>query len=502
MTQLHNHYDELISLYKEYSVLGTVSGLLHWDMQVMMAPKGANRRAEQLALISGLAHEKLTSPRIGELIEKLSGSGNGFTPDQLANLREIDRDYKLATKIPKELVEELTRAESLAHEVWVKARENNDFELFAPHLEKLVQLVCRKADYLGFTEVRYDALVDQFEPQGTTAMFSKLFDEVKAVTIPLVEKVVSSRVKADHRIFDQDFPVDKQREFGSIVMKQLGFDTQAGRLDTSVHPFCSGGKGDIRITTRYNPRAPQQALFGVIHETGHALYEQEVNPDYLFTPLSDALSMGMHESQSRMWENFIGRGRPFWTYFFPIFQNTFPEQTKAVTLDQFLVAVNDVRKSLVRVEADELTYDLHIILRFELERDLISGSLSVSDLPAAWNKKFEAYFGMTPPNVGKEGVMQDVHWSSGAFGYFPSYSLGNMVAGQLWKAMGKDIPGLEKKFEVGKFGETLDWLRTNVHLMGRKLTRDELLIRATGSPLSTSHYLEYLRLKFSELYNF
>ncbi|MBI5058260.1 carboxypeptidase M32 [candidate division KSB1 bacterium] len=493
-------YDELVTRYKEYAVLSSVTGVLHWDMQVMMSPKGAERRANQMALLSGIMHDRLTAPRIGELVERLSVSPNGLSDAQQANLREIGRDYRLATKVPKELVEEMSRQQSVSHEVWAKAREVGDFPMFAPHLEKLVALSKQKAEYLGYVDTPYDAMLDLYEPGGTTAFFTTLFDQVKAANVPLVKRIVDSPVKADRRFLSNEYDPELQKQFGRDVMKQLGFDAKGGRLDTSIHPFCSGAKGDIRITTRYNPRAPQQALFGIIHETGHALYEQEVSAEHLDTPLSEALSMGMHESQSRMWENLVGRGKPFWTYFYPRLQSYFPQQTEGVSMEQFVLAINHVERSLVRVEADEMTYDLHIILRFEIERDLFAGKVSVSDLPRVWNRKIEEYLGLTPKNDGKEGVMQDVHWCEAYFGYFPSYSLGNFAAAQFWGAMRRELPQLDQKMERGEFGDILAWLREKVHLHGRRFGRDELMTRATGKALDTADYVQYLRNKYSELY--
>jgi carboxypeptidase Taq len=280
----------------------------------------------------------------------------------------------------------------------------------------------------------------------------------------------------------------------------VGFDRTAGRLDTSIHPFCSGGRGDVRLTTRYDEHYPQQAIFGIIHETGHGLYEQGVRHDTLGTPLSEALSYGMHESQSRMWENYIGRGRAFWKYFYPRMLKYFPDALAGVHEDDWVLTVNKVERSLIRVEADEATYDLHIILRFEIERDLFSGAISVNDLPAVWNRKFEDYLDLTPPNDGKEGVMQDVHWSQGSFGYFPSYSIGNLAAAQFWYTMREAMPDMDRKIEQGDFRDILTWLQENVHVHGRRYERDELLKLTTGKPLGTEDYVRYLTEKYSDLY--
>ncbi|HEY3294836.1 MAG TPA: carboxypeptidase M32 [bacterium] len=500
MTNVQTHYGELVAKYREYTVLRTISELLHWDMQTIMPPKGAERRADQLALTSGMAHGRLTSPRIGELLSDLEAHEQDLLPEQLANLREITRDYRRATKIPQKLVEELSRHQSVCHEAWVKARESGDFNEYAPFLEKMVRLTAEQAEYLGYRDTPLDALIDEFEPGATTAMFTTLFDELKAANVPLLRKIMASPVKANHRFLEMDYPAAMQKKFGEQVMQAMGFDTQGGRLDTSVHPFCSGTYGDVRITTRYNEHAPQQAIFGIIHETGHALYEQGFLPENLGTPLAEALSYGIHESQSRMWENFVGRSKPFWTFFLPRLKELFPNELAQVSLDQFVLAINHVEPSLVRVEADEMTYDLHIILRFEIERDLFAGKLSISDLPQAWNRKMEEYLGVTPPNNGKEGVMQDVHWSGGAFGYFPSYSLGNMAAGQFWYAMRAQMPGMDQQMEQGNFAEVLHWLRENVHQYGRRFVRNELMQKATGKPLGTADYIRYLNEKYSALY--
>ena len=437
---------------------------------------------------------------MGELIRDLETRKGELTADQQANLREITRDYQRATKIPQRLVEELSRQESLCHETWVKAREAADFGMFAPHLETMVRLTAEVAEYLGYEETPLDALIDQFEPGATAAMFTRWFDEVKAVSIPLVKRIQASPVKAERAFLARDYPAAQQKQFGELVMKQLGFDWAGGRIDTSVHPFCAGSLGDVRITTRYNPHAPQQALFGIIHETGHALYEQGLNPEFLGTPLSEPLSYGIHESQSRLWENFIGRSQPFWAYFFPHLKEIFPSQLADVSLTQFVLAINHVEPSLVRVEADEMTYDLHIIVRFEIERDLFAGKLAIADLPAEWNRKMEAYLGITPPNDGKEGVLQDVHWSGGSFGYFPSYSLGNMAAAQFWASMQSAMPEMSAQMASGDFSGILSWLREHVHAHGRRYLRDELMQRATGKPLGTAAYTDYLTRKYGELY--
>lgn len=493
-------YQELTNEFKQYTTLASIGGVLSWDMQVNMPPKGAPKRANELAIVSGLAHEKLTSARVGELLSMCKSANGSLTDAEKANVREMGRDYDRATKVPQELVEALSRQRSLTHDVWGRAREKADFAMFAPELEKLVALTKQLAEAYGYQGTPLNALIDEYEPGATVESLTKMFDEMKVVTVPLAEKVINSKVKANFAFEKNRFAAEKQKAFGEELIEKVGFDRQGGRLDTSIHPFCSGGYGDVRLTTRYNEHAPQQAIFGIIHEMGHGLYEQGVAAETYGTPLSEALSYGIHESQSRMWENYIGRSLQFWKCFYGKLQNYFGNELSGMSVEDWVLAVNHVERSLVRVEADELTYDLHIILRFELERDLFAGVISVADLPGAWNKKIEAYLGITPPNDGKEGVMQDVHWAAGSFGYFPSYSVGNIAAGQMWKKMQADMPTISKQIESGEFKEILAWLRENVHQQGRRFTRDELLMRATGKPLGTQDYLSYLTEKFSSLY--
>ena len=493
-------YEALIKEYKSVTTLGSIEGLLHWDLQTMMPPKGGAIRSEQMAIISGLAHQKLTSDKMRDLIGELNTTENTLSDEERANLREIDRDFTKATKLPQELVEALTRQQSKAHNIWEGAREANDYSKFAPDLEKLVELSKQKAECLGYEDTPLDALIDEFEPDATVKSLTAMFDEAKVTTIPLLKKVLASPVKANFDFQKQTFTQEKQKAFGEELITKIGFDRQASRLDSAVHPFCSGERGDVRITTRYNEHAPQQAIFGIIHETGHGLYEQGVREDTLGTPLSQPLSYGLHESQSRMWENMIGRSLPFWTQFYPMLMKYFGKELSGVSVEDWVLAINHVEQSLVRVEADELTYDLHIILRFEVERDLFSGAISVSDLPSVWNRKFEDYLGLTPPNDGKEGVMQDVHWAMGAFGYFPSYSVGNIAAAQFWAKMKSDMPDMAKQIASGNFKDILNWLIKNVHEQGRRYSRDDLMKQATGKALGVKDYADYLTEKYGELY--
>lgn len=493
-------YQELIGKYRECSTLGSVIGLLQWDMQTMMPPKGAEARSEQIALQSGIMHQRLIDARVGELIEELLTRGEKLQEAEQSNVREIARDYRQAVKVPVKLVEELSRQQSIGHEVWVKARETADFSLFAPELSKLLDLSTQVAECLGYPETPYDALIDRFEPDATASMFTRLFDDFKTANKPLLEQVLNSPKLPDTAFLEIEYPTDRQKKFARHVMEKMGFDPDAGRLDTSVHPFCAGEGNDVRITARYNTEAPQQAIFGIIHETGHGLYEQGLPKETFGTPLSEPLSYGIHESQSRLWENIIGRSRAFWQYWFPELQKIFPEQLRNVSPDQFVLAVNKVQPDLVRTEADEMTYDLHIMLRFEIERDLFSGDLKVPELPEVWNDKMRKYLGLSPPDNGKLGVLQDVHWAQGSFGYFPSYSLGNLAAAQFWAAIKRDLPDSEQKISHGDFSEILHWLRRKVHCHGRRYKRNELMKLATGRSLGAEDYISYLKEKYTGLY--
>ncbi len=496
-------YTELVRRSKELGVINSCAGVLSWDHQTYMPPKGGALRGEQMAFLASLAHQKFTDPKVGELLAAVEASELVRDPeaDAAANARELRRAFDRATKIPSSLVEELARVTTQAQQVWEQAKKKNDYASFQPILAQVVKLKRQEADAVGYKEHPYNALIEEYEPGTTVAELRTLFADLTAELSPLVKKIVASPKQPDKSVLEREFPIDRQKVFAEAAAVAIGFDFAAGRLDTTAHPFCAGfGPGDCRITTRYNPRFFNEAFFGVLHETGHAMYEQGLPAEHFGTPLGVACSFGIHESQSRLWENQVGRGRPFWDHFFPRLRQTFPTALADVSPDAFHFAINDVRPSLIRVEADEATYNLHIALRFELELALLSGDLTTADLPGAWNERFELLFGLKVPDDAR-GCLQDIHWSFGGIGYFPTYTLGNLYAAQLMDAVRRDLgASLDDDFRRGEFGRLKGWLGTHIHRHGQRFRAGELCRRATGAPLSPKPFLAYLREKFGALY--
>lgn len=495
-------YDDLIVRFKEYSLLGSINGVLGWDERTYLPVKGSAHRAEQMALVARLAHERLSSPILGERIGQVEGTElvkDGQSVEAV-NVREIRRLHDRAVKVPASLVEEITRTATRAQHVWQEARQKNDFPAFAPWLEKIVYLKRQEAAAVGYLESPYDALLDEYEPGATAREITQIFAELRRELVPLVGLITSAKKQPRRDILKREFPVDRQHHFGQGAAAAIGFDFLAGRLDTTVHPFCSGiGPGDCRLTTRYHPREINQGFFGILHEAGHGMYEQGLDPEHAGTPLGSAVSLGIHESQSRLWENQVGRGRPFWEHFFPRLQQMFPGTLEDVGLDDFIFAANDVRRSFIRVEADEATYNMHIILRFELEQDLIRGDLKPGEAPGAWNEKFKTSFDLTPPDDA-QGCLQDIHWSMGGLGYFPTYTLGNLYAAQFMERAKADLPGLEDDFRRGSFTRLKGWLNEKVHRPGQRFRPRELGRKVTGQELSPKALVGYLRRKYGELY--
>ena len=464
-----------------------------------MPSKGVSARAQQQALLSGLAHQHLIDADTRRLLDRAEREA----PDEpkAANLRETRRAYDRAVKVPTALVKTIAQASAIAKDAWAKARETSDFARFAPHLTQLIDLKRKVAECVGYEHEPYDALLDEYEPGVRAADLAELFARLRRETVDLLDRVRRSSTKPDTSILRRSYPTDGQARFGRKLAEAVGFDFTAGRCDVSVHPFCStiGGPGDVRITTRYDEAFLPAALFGTLHEVGHALYEQGLPSEHTFTPLGEAVSLGVHESQSRMWENLVGRSRAFWSFHFAELSETFPSALAGVTLDDFVAAVNAVEPSLIRVEADELTYNLHIIVRFELERAMFCGALAVDDVPAAWNEKMGETVGVVPPTDGR-GCLQDIHWSLGAFGYFPTYALGNLYAAQFFAQARADIPDLIERIERNDHRALRDWLRANIHRHGQRYRADELVRRVTGRPLSIEPFMTYIREKVSPLY--
>jgi carboxypeptidase Taq len=495
-------YQELIRRIKEYTLLASCGSVLGWDERTYMPRKGSAHRAEQLALVARMAHEMLTSPEIGRLLAEVEASNlvQDKESPPAVNVREIRRNYDRAVKIPKELVEELARVTTRAQQVWQEARQANQFAAFQPWLERIVKLKRQEAQAIGYKQAPYDALLDEYEPGATTAEITRAFAALRDDLVPLVGAITSSGRKPTREILRGEYPVDCQQVFGQSAATALGFDFDAGRLDVTTHPFCSGfGPGDTRITTRYNPHFFNEAFFGILHEAGHGIYDQGLDPDHFGTPLGSAVSLGIHESQSRMWENQVGRSRPFWEHFFPQAKRLFHSALRDASIDDFVFAVNDVQPSFIRVEADEATYNMHIILRFELEQALVSGDLKPADVPGAWNEKFKKSFGLIPA-TDAQGCLQDIHWSMGGIGYFPTYSLGNLYAAQFMEQARQDLGDLDGDFRRGEFGRLKGWLNENIHRPGQRYRSVDLCKRVTGKPLSQRPLLNYLRTKYGPLY--
>lgn len=476
-----------------------VLSLLQWDQQTHMPGPAAGDRAEQVATLSRIAHERATDPELGRLLEELEGGLDPETDDG-ALVRVALRDFRKATCLPAELVEATARATALAEPAWAAARRDSDWCRFEPHLDRVVELTRQTAEAYGFDEHPLDPLIDLHEPGMTRSRLAAVFTELRAALVPMVHEVAEQQDGREAPLRGS-FDEVAQEAFGREVVACFGYDWSRGRQDRAVHPFCTGmGPDDVRITTRFDPSFLPTALFSTLHEAGHALYEQGISRAYARTPLGDGASTGVHESQSRLWENLVGRSRPFWRAFYPALKETFPETLGDVALEGFYRAINRAAPSPIRVEADELTYNLHVLLRFELEARLLEGSLSVAGVPEAWNAATAEILGLTPADDA-EGALQDIHWSSGAFGYFPTYTVGNLLSAQLFDAAVDARPGIPEEMERGELGSLRDWLAEHVWRHGRKYDPDDLVARATGRTMETGPYLAYLRRKFGELYD-
>ena len=481
--------------------LRATAAVLRWDQETYMPARGAAGRAEQLGTLTRLSHDLFVSSRTRELLVAAEAVLDQLNPDsdEAAFVRMTRRDYDRQSRLPAEFVAARARAASLSTQVWREARRRNDFPAFRPALAEMVEFARREADYIGFQDHPYDALLDHYEPGMTSKDVDQLFGRLREVIVPFVRVIVERGRPVENGFLHGEFDTAQQRAFGISVAEAFGYDFSRGRLDESVHPFeTSFHPDDVRITTRYQRNYLPSAMFAIFHETGHALYEQGIPPALARTSIGRGASMGLHESQSRMWENLVGRSRPFWQYYYSTLRDHFPP-LRQVDLEAFYQAVNRVQPSLIRVEADEVTYNLHIMLRYELEKRLLEGALAVGDLPDAWNERMRTYLGVTPP-TDADGVMQDTHWSSGSLGYFPTYTLGNVVSVQLFEAARRAHPTIFEDIGRGRFATLLGWLREHVHRHGRKFLPKDIVRRAAGAELTPEPYLQYLQRKFSEVY--
>jgi carboxypeptidase Taq len=495
--------DQLKTHLNENSDLTAVLNLLSWDQETYMPPEGNEERSHQLSTLARIQHLKFTSSEVGLLLEDLAPYARQLAPDSddARLIKVTNRLYQKKLRVPAELVGEFVKATSDAFPAWERAKQESDFALFHPHLEIIIELRRQYADCFSPFDHVYDPLLDDYEPGLKTADVQAIFKPLRTQQVSLIQAIVE-RPQVDDSILHQPFDVKAQRDFGEEVITHFGFDWDRGRQDNSTHPFTVLiGHGDVRITTRFLPEYVASALFSTTHEGGHALYDMGIDPALSRTPLADGASYAIHESQSRLYENIVSRSRSFWTFFYPRLQEYFPGQLGNVSMETFYRAINKVEPSLIRVEADEATYNLHPMLRLELEIALMEGSLEVKDLPEAWNKAMQDYLGLVPPDDAK-GVLQDIHWSSGYIGYFPTYALGNLVAAQLWERILVDIPDLPERFQRGEFSDLTAWMREKIHRHGAKFEPQELVERVTGSKIDSAPYLRYLTQKYSDIYGF
>jgi carboxypeptidase Taq len=492
---------QLKTLLAEVADLNSVQALLGWDQQTYMPQGGGEARGNQLATIGKISHQKFTSDEIGKLLSDLEQEFNGAEPDSdEARLLKVTRhDYDQATRVPSEFVAEFAVVTSKAFEAWMEARSKSNFSIFRPHLEKVVELNQRYVTFFPPADHPYDVLLDQFERGMKTADVKAIFDALRPQQVELL-RAIAQRPQVDDSFLHVEYEEKKMWDFSEVIATRFGYDWERGRQDKSAHPFSTNFSiNDVRITTRYEPDTPTNMLFSTMHETGHALYELGSNQAYERSPLAGGTSLAVHESQSRMWENLVGRSLPFWEHFYPEFQKLFPSQVGNVDLQTFYKGINKVEPSLIRVNADEATYNMHIMLRLELEIGMVEGAIQVEDLPEIWNARMNEYLGIVPPNDAK-GVLQDIHWSGGALGYFSTYALGNLISAQLWEKINADIPDLDEEFRKGEFGALLAWLREKVHVHGRKYEPQELVQRLTGSKINSDAYVRYLKQKFGHIY--
>jgi carboxypeptidase Taq len=490
--------NELKSILAEVYDLNRAASVLSWDQQTYMPRAGAEARGQQMGTLGKIAHEKFTDEKVGKLLDELKDAYHPES-DEFALIKVTRRDYEKRTRVPSEFVAEQAQVSAQAHEGWMEARTKSDFSIFQPHLVKVLGLTRRYIDFFPKADHPYDTLLDDYEPGMKTAEVQGIFAELRKKQVRLLQAIAEKK-QVDDSFLHLKFSEAKQRAFGEKVITAFGFDWNKNRQDKAPHPFCTSfSVNDVRITTRFNEKFLNPAIFGTMHETGHAFYEGGFNPSYERTPLAEAASLGLHESQSRLWENLVGRSLPFWEYFYPELQKAFPSQLGEVKLRDFYRAINKVESSLIRVEADEATYNMHIMLRLEIEIAMVEGTVELKDLPQLWNDKMKEYLGIVPPNDAL-GVLQDIHWSFAGIGYFSTYALGNIISAQLWEKINAEITDLSAQIRVGKFDSLLGWLRANVHVHGRKYEPQELVQKVTGSKINPAAYLRYLETKFSDVY--
>ncbi|MEX2591115.1 MAG: carboxypeptidase M32 [Chitinophagales bacterium] len=495
---MNKTYQELKDKMQRIADVEYSAALLNWDQEIFMPENSASFRSRQLSTLSGIAHEFFTDQKMGDLLKTLSETTSlGFKEQR--NVAEIKKDYERKKKYSRDFVEKMSQTISQSFSSWQKARKEDDFSIFAPKLSELVDLKKQEADLVGYEGQAYDALLEDYEPGATVKDLDQLFSDVRSELVGFVEHIFNTPQNNDAFMY-QHFDKNKQWDFGIYILKAMGYDMQSGRQDLSTHPFTTSFSAqDVRVTTRVDEKNLSEMLWSCIHEGGHALYEQGLPSEEYGMPAGEAISLGVHESQSRIWENNIGRGLPFWKAFYKSIQAYFPDQLMQVNVEDFYKAMNLVKPSLIRTNADELTYHFHILVRYEVEKALISGDIKIKELPEFWNSKYKEYLKVDVPSDA-QGVLQDIHWSHGGFGYFPTYSLGSFYAAQYYAQMKKDLPNLEQELENGNCKIALDWLRSNIHQYGRQYSADALCEKVTGEKLNFRYFMQYATKKYSDLY--
>ena len=507
---IYSAYERLLNRIKDLIVLSSAQSVVHWDMETMMPPKAVELRSQQLALLSRISHRMSTAPEIGKLLKEIMASPqyDAFSEVAKRNVFLMKKGYDEQTALPEKLVSEIAMQQAVTVNTWKKAKKAQSFAVLKPELEKLVALSKQAAQILMRVKeasTPYDALLDDYEPKMTADAIAATFNPLQRGLVKLLEKIQSTQKQPDTSILHIRIPVEKQREIAQTLTRTLGYDTASptagGRIDETEHPFTSGYYDDVRITTHYHPDNYASAVFSVLHETGHAIYEQNINPDWKYQPTGSPCSFGIHESQSRLYENIIGRSQEFWTYMLPKLKQIASPALSDVSLSQFVHAINKVEPSKIRIEADEVTYNMHVIIRFQIEKDLFTDKIAVNELPEIWNQKYKEQLGVNVEN-DSEGVMQDTHWASGLYGYFPTYALGNIYSGQMLAALALDGPDWRSQLAQGNLEGIKAWLTKNVHSQGDLYDPADLIKRITGKTLDAEPYLEYLGEKYSRLYGF
>ncbi|MGA3112635.1 MAG: carboxypeptidase M32 [Candidatus Bathyarchaeia archaeon] len=502
-------YKELLSKIEDISVFVTAEGIIHWDMETMMPPGAVEQRSMQLSLLTRIHHQMSTDPKIGTLLASIHSSPEFESMGQAEkrNIYLINKSYQEQTSLPEKLVAEIAKQEAITVNVWKKAKAQKNFSVFKPSLQKLLDLSIEAAEILmkvKETKTPYEALIDNFEPKMTAATITSTFNQLLGGLKQLISKIQSSESKPETSILCQPVPLENQRQIAQLLTQTLGYDTSSpearGRIDETEHPFTEGYYDDVRITTHYYPNNFASSIFSVLHESGHARYEQNLNPKWKFQPIGSPCSFGIHESQSRFYENVIGRSKEFWMGLMPKIKKAAPSLSN-LELDKFVKAINKVELSKIRIEADEVTYNLHIVVRFEIERDLFAGKIKVNELPEIWNQKYAEYLGIKVRD-DSEGVMQDTHWASGLYGYFPSYTLGNIYSGQILAALTKDLPEWRSELATGKLNQPNFWLKKHIHSQSNLYEPGELIKKATGKNLNSEAFMSYLNEKYGAIYGF